>query len=165
MTGFRRFATTWLFSLAAVALLIGAAYTAWTWIEHDKSITELRHHGLTATGTVVAATMAAGVKPAKYEMQQPARYYVTYRFADTSGTSHEAMTNGTGTFYSELAVGDDIAIRYLPGDPSVSIYDRGGPTLSSTPINLIGWLLGGAAFCGFMAFTAFRRIALNPSGA
>jgi hypothetical protein len=162
MNGFKRFATAWLFALATVALLLGAAYAAWIWIEHDRSMAELRDRGVATTGTVIAATMAAGENPAKYEMQRPARYYITYRFVDAGGTPHEGMTNGTGLYYSQLGAGDEFAIRYLPDNPSVSIYDRSGSMLSSTPINLIGVMLGMAVLCGFLAVAGWRKAIAPP---
>jgi hypothetical protein len=148
--------------LIAVALAVGAAYAAWTWSAHDATMIDLDRSGAVTTGTVVGVTVSPGEKPTKYGNERPARYYITYRFSDASGAVHEAMTNGAGTYYSMLALGAPISIRYLPTDPSVSVYEHKGSQPGSSPITIIGLLLGLAAAVGWLAFRNFRRIAAKP---
>jgi hypothetical protein len=146
--------------LIAVALAVGAAFAAWSWATHDAAMADLDRDGVLTTGTVISTTMAAGVNPTRYGQETPARYYVTYRFTDAAGTAHESMTNGTGTFFSSLARGSAIAIRYLPSDPSVNVYERSGSRLSSSPITIIVVLVGLAALCGAYAFAGRRSPAM-----
>jgi hypothetical protein len=151
-----RFAKTWVSAGIALAFAICAVLLAWSWFLGGGS-SGLAERGVDTTGTVIAITKSAGLV-SKYGTANPATFYVTYRFMDGIGTPHEAMTNGTSRSYSGLAIGQKIAVRYLPDDPAVSIYvaeTRGPP--SDKPMMLLFLLLVCAAFFGFMAFNGFRK--------
>lgn len=45
---------------------------------------------------------------------------VRYAFEDQTGERHEARHDVSGGFYNSVDRGDDVTVRYLPDDPSVS---------------------------------------------
>lgn len=149
-------ATGWIAALAALALLAGSIYAGWGWVDAERRAAELRDSGVETTGTVLDISMSAG-STSKTGVMTPARYYITYAFTDSLGVPHEAMSNGTGTAYSELAVGQPIPVRFLRGDPGVNIYDRNTPSMNATPLAVVALCAGLAALFGAYAWRSLRR--------
>jgi hypothetical protein len=143
-------------SFATVVFLAGAIYAGWSWMDVERRAAALRDDGVETTGTVVNATMAPGTIN-KMGVASSARYYITYRFVDSIGTPREAMSNGTGAAYSELRVGEEIPIRFLPRDPDVSVYDRAPDIMNASPLMVLSLLLGLSVCCGAYVWSDVRR--------
>jgi hypothetical protein len=140
---------------AVLALVLFAA-AAVTWHGYGSHADELRARGVGADATVVSVTMSAG-DISSAGVRREARYFVTYRFMDSVGTPREGMSNGRGSAFADLAIGDTVAVLYLPNDPSISIYDTGQPLDRVPPVQLVVLLVAFGALAALYTYSGFAR--------
>ncbi|MEM9761667.1 MAG: DUF3592 domain-containing protein [Pseudomonadota bacterium] len=96
---------------------------------------ELKRRGMTARGQVVDKEWALSDdddvdEPRARGFRRKGKrrregYRVTYTFRTGLGEMRTETMPASGAFYKKVAVGDAVAVRYLPDDPSVSEIEQG----------------------------------------
>lgn len=128
MRDFARVASVWLLALLALLLFAMAAYTTWGWRGGMASVAALLERGVEAQATVEDIRRTPGRVEIDWRGQRHVTlptYYLTYRYADGSGTTHLGVRQ-MYTSHMPYLRGDTFPVLFLPEQPnhSIALEDR-----------------------------------------
>lgn len=140
---FRLFKRHWLW-VPMIALGVGLVFSLIAWITIAQ-INRLDDHGVDTVATVTDRDIRTTTDR---DGNRTTRYYVTYRFRPTSDQSVTSRDSVSRDTYDAVAVGQEVAVRYLPDDPGVSrLSSEGSGRWAAVMFGLFGLfsLIGGGA--------------------
>lgn len=84
-------------------------------------------------------------------------YFVTLRFTDAAGQSHEVEVEVTSDRHAVLPEGSTLTLRYAPSDPRVVEITPGDLAAATRRANIAALILGGVAVVFGAGWAMIRR--------
>lgn len=140
----RLFIRHWLW-VPMILLGAGLVFSLIAWVTIAQ-INRLDDHGVDTVATVTARNVRTSTDS---DGNRTRRYYVSYSFRPTSDQEVSARDQVSRSTYDAVAVGQEVAVLYLPDDPGVSrLGMEGSGRWSALLFGVVGLLLligGGGA--------------------
>ena len=133
---FWAFAVLSLLGLVLVALSVSQIGAGW----------RLARDGVQVAGTVTGLNVTQE-SCGKDNLDTCTRHWVTYAFQD-AGRVQTRTEQVAQSFYAGLEQGGPVAVRFVPGDTSVSEVDIGTGMIAAVALALLGLAIGGAGGVG-----------------
>lgn len=152
--------------IALFPLLVGIALTL-SAITADQNATRMADHGLRTTATVLAKhNTPSSDNGLRQSQRSAASYSISFQFTpEQSAQPVKAQERVASSFYKTVTVGQKIALRYLPEDPSAYELFAGALKKQSTTNQIIGFAfsLVGFAACIWFSSTTLRALRARES--
>lgn len=151
----------------AAALLLAVALSLWALSVRQSEVGDaLADHGAAATATLVERREVVGLATDRSGRQALSRsqYRVTYEFVATQASGARSVERFSESVspeaYAAAKVGDTVAVRYLPEDPSR--FERADGA-TATEAWALRWIAIGAAHLAFLILAFAWRPALRAT--
>lgn len=146
----------------ALIPLAMAGLAFWAWVAIGADARAMERVGVEATATIVDTRRVVGPRPSGSATPTSFNYYATVMFPIGSATDdslqiHQTEHFVTAGYYEEVSYGDQVWVRYLPGNPDRIELVRGGTQSNG---NAAGWVaLGMAGLSALIGGVMWKQLA------